>query len=299
MADQASSTLAWGGLRPTLSTETTERLTVRKASPFLKWVGGKQQLLDAFRPLFPATFKRYFEPFVGGGAVFFDIQPKNAFLSDANEELINCFTMVRDHLDELLDELKKHHNTEEHFYKIRRLDPSLLSPVVRASRFIYLNRTCYNGLYRVNKQGHFNAPFGRYENPVIRPVEKLRAAHHALQGVDIRASDFREALQKPKAGDFVYLDPPYDPLGGYSDFRRYHRHFFDKKDHEELAALFRELHSRGCLILLSNSETSFIRSLYEGWHLKSVPAQRRINCDPTGRSGVNELIVTNYKGRTV
>lgn len=263
--------------------------------PFLKWAGGKQQLLAPLRSYRPPSFNCYFEPFVGGGAVFFDLSPKAAILADANEELINCYHVVQNDVWALLEHLKQHRNTSKYFYEMRSKNPARMNEVARASRFIYLNRTCFNGLYRVNRKGQFNVPFGNYKNPTIRPKKKLLAAHVALQNVHLHSCDFREITEMACKGDFVYLDPPYFPAGKFADFRRYHKVFFSKEDHIELSRLLSHLAGRGCYVMLSNSDTPFTRSLYKDWNLKSVSAKRLINCNAERRDGAKELIVTNYE----
>lgn len=189
-----------------------EEVAGRQARPFVKWAGGKGQLLDELLKRAPTTFGRYYEPFVGGGALFFALQPKRAVLADKNQELANAYLVVRDNVEELVISLRQHRNHRDYYYRLRSLNPLELTSLERASRFIYLNKTCYNGLWRVNRRGHFNVPFGRYKDPKICDADNLRAVSAALQGVEIRCSDFEEALQTATGGDLVYLDPPYHPL---------------------------------------------------------------------------------------
>ncbi len=262
--------------------------------PFLKWAGGKQQLIKDIAPYAPKKFNRYFEPFVGGGAVFFHLNPGKAVLADVNEELINCYTVIRDNVEALLESLDHHENSSEYFYAMRATEPETLSTIARASRFIYLNRTCFNGLYRVNKKGQFNVPFGKYKNPNFKQTDRLMEAHAALQKVELVIGDFKTVTKEPAKGDFIYLDPPYHPLDGYADFKRYDKNFFGEEDHIILAETFAELSRRGCYVMLSNSDTPFTRELYKNWNVRTVFAKRLINCDATKRKGVNELIVTNY-----
>ncbi len=262
--------------------------------PFIKWAGGKQQLLTHLIKNVPSNFNCYYEPFVGSGALFFGLKPKEAVISDVNSELVNCYLSVKNTPDELISLLKTHINTPEYFYKVRATKTEGLNNLERASRFLYLNRTCFNGLYRENKLGQFNVPFGKYKNPDIAQEIKIKNASIALKNTKIIEADYKKSLKKAKKGDFIYLDPPYYPLGGYSDFKRYHKVFFERKDHEELASLFELLDKRGCYLMLSNSDTEFTRSLYNKWNLKTLMAKRLINCDATKRGQISEILVTNY-----
>lgn len=226
--------------------------TIRNASPFLKWVGGKTQLLPALLDYVPAHFNTYIEPFVGGGALFFALQPAKAVLADSNQELINCYTVVRDRVEELIAILSTYTYSEEFYYALRSEVP--LDAVLRAARMIYLNRTCFNGLYRVNKKGQFNVPFGRYENPLICDANKLRAASYALRNVELRCSNYQETLETcAKPGDFVYIDPPYHPVSQYSDFKRYTAEFFYADDQRALSEKVKKLAHHGCSVVVSNS----------------------------------------------
>lgn len=267
---------------------------VVKGQPFLKWAGGKTQLLNALISRAPATFNVYFEPFLGSGALYFALSPDHAVLSDINDDLINAFQVVRDSHNELISKLSTYENSKDFFYEIRALDAKSLSPIDRAARLIYLNRTCFNGLYRVNKQGQFNVPFANYKNPNFVQEAKLIADSKLMQGAKIMHASFGEALKSAKKGDFVYLDPPYYPLGGFSDFKRYNKEQFHKEDHEKLAELYNQLSDRGCYVMLSNSDTPFTRELYKNWRIDTVYAKRMINCDATKRGEVTEIIVTNY-----
>jgi DNA adenine methylase len=262
-------------------------------APFLKWAGGKRALLPALVPLLPASYGAYYEPFVGGGAVFFALEPARAFLNDANEELINAYAVVRDRLDELLAALAAHENTEEHFRRVRAERPAALGDIERAARFVYLNRTCFNGLYRVNARGEFNTPYGHYRNPTLVPERPLRAASAALRGVTLSSAGYREACASAGKNDLVYLDPPYVAAGGYADFRRYHREQFRDDDHEDLARLFKELDARGCHVRLSNAHTPWVLHLYADWTIHEVTTRRAINSDAAGRGPVREVVVAN------
>lgn len=266
------------------------------ASPFLKWAGGKGQLLSQFAPFFPdlSDIECYYEPFLGGGAVFFHLQPPRSHLSDSNAELMEVYTVVQTQVEELIQALKAHQNEPHYYYRIRTLNPRLLSPVERASRFIFLNKTCYNGLYRVNRKGQFNVPFGRYRNPKICDAEGLRAASMALQGARLEVADFEEALSDAGASDFVYLDPPYHPLSETSSFTGYTAEGFDEAEQKRLARVYQELDRRGCLVMLSNSDTPLIRQLYRGFRISELQANRAINSQGGGRGPITELLIVNY-----
>lgn len=266
-----------------------------KGKQFLKWAGGKQQLLPELAKYIPKSYGRYFEPFLGSGAYFFNVIEGKAFLSDINEDLINCYQVVKNDVEKLIESLKKHENTSEYFYQMRATDTDSLDKLERASRFIFLNRTCFNGLYRVNKSGKFNVPFGKYKNPNIVQEDKLKLASLELKRATIVYSDYKKVLKKAKKNDFIYLDPPYFPLSDYSDFKRYNKEFFYKEDHKELAKIYKELDKLGCKILLSNSDTEFTRDLYKEWNIKTVTAKRMINCIASKRGNVNEILVTNYE----
>ena len=267
-----------------------------EATPFVKWAGGKRKLIPSLVSHFPTMqqVNRYFEPFLGGGAVFFHLQHPCSFLSDSNEELVELYHTVRDVVESLIDALKKHHNEEKYFYEVRSQNPASLSPVERAARFIFLNKTCYNGLYRVNSKGRFNVPFGKYKNPLICDAERLRAASLALQSAEIIAADFEEALSGAEPRDFIYFDPPYYPLSKTSSFTAYTASNFDISEQERLAQVYRDLHRRGCYIILSNSDTPLIRKLYADFQIIEVQASRAINSRADGRGKITELLIINY-----
>lgn len=274
-----------------------------EADPFVKWVGGKRQLLAQFRELglYPSEFNstscRYFEPFVGGGAVFFDLQPKNATLSDLNSELITTYKIIRDDVEPLILSLKKHIYDKDYFLKTRAMNPVEMSELDVASRFIYLNRTCFNGMYRVNSKGQFNVPFGRYKNPIICDEDNLRAVSKALRGVEILNVDYKIVISKAKAGDFVYFDPPYYPISSTSSFTSYTKDGFAEKEQVELRDTFAGLSNRGCYVMLSNSDSAFIRDIYGGLKnviITTVSAGRAINSKATSRGKITELVITNY-----
>ena len=266
-----------------------------QARPFLKWAGGKTRLLPGLlRCLPPNAFGRYFEPFLGGGALFFALAPKDAFLNDANAELMLCYEVVRDAPEDLLEALSEYRISEKEFYRIRSLEPESLPRVQRAARFIYLNKTCYNGLYRVNKRGEFNTPFGKNTDASLVDPKNVLAAGELLRHADLRSGDYETALDHAKKGDFVYLDPPYLPVSKYGDFKRYTRQFFYESDQNHLAAVFKELSSRGCVVLLSNSYHPKIASLYSDFQRLVVEVPRFINCKGEGRGNVKELLIANY-----
>jgi DNA adenine methylase len=262
-------------------------------SPFLKWAGGKTQLLEQLSKHVPPKFGKYIEPFLGGGAFFFYLQPRQSILSDSNEELINCFQVVQSHVNELIRILKTYKNTETFYYKVREQDPNKLSLMQRAARLIFLNRTCFNGLYRVNKEGRFNVPYGNYKNPNICDDSRLLKAHQALQGAKIICSDYKHVLTEfAEAGDFIYFDPPYYPVSEYSDFKRYTKEFFYEEDHVELAAEFRRLAEKGSYVLLTNSNCEFVRQLYNDFSYTIVDTLRIINKDASKRNNGEDIIVS-------
>lgn len=271
-------------------------------TPVLKWVGGKRQLLDTLRPLLPKTISKYCEPFVGGGAMLFDLQPKKALVNDINSDLILVYTVIRDNVDELIQRLEQFENTSEAFYAVRDWDRDLekyeaLSDVERAARVIYLNKTCYNGLYRVNNAGEFNAPFGNYKNPNIVNAPVLRAVNAYFNAAEITFSsvDYAELLKNVRRGTFVYLDPPYDPVSGTSSFTGYARGGFTRDDQIRLRECCDELNRRGVRFMLSNSATDFIREQYAAYHITTVQAKRAINSVASKRGDVDEVVVRNYE----
>lgn len=263
-------------------------------SPFLKWAGGKSRLLPSFRKYFPKSYRRYFEPFIGGGAVFFHLLPPQAVLSDLNPELINCYEIVRDQVEELIELLKRQRNEKHYFYATRKKDTGKLSALQRAARFIYLNKTCFNGLYRENRSGQFNVPFGKYKNPRICDAENLRAVSLVLQDISLKCGPFDSVLKQARKGDFVYLDPPYHPLNKTSNFTNYTKHSFRHEDQARLAEVVRTLSKRGCLVMLSNSDNELIRDLYDGFRIETVYAPRAINCKADRRGPISELLILNY-----
>jgi len=279
-------------------------------SPFVKWAGGKGQLLSQFEPFFPTRFESYIEPFVGGGAVFFHLHHlsrlagKKIVLIDHLEELINCYRVVQNQVEALLAELERHEPRKQdprYYYEVRAWDRDPAygqrSDAERAARTLFLNHTCYNGLFRVNRQGQFNVPFGRYRNPTISDAGNLRAVSQALQGVALLAGDFTRCREWAGPGDFVYLDPPYHPLSDTANFTSYTSADFDVEDQRRLGGLFRELDRRGCQVMLSNSCTEFIGQLYDGYEQVRVQAMRAISSKGDERGAIRELLVMNRYDR--
>jgi DNA adenine methylase len=280
-----------------------KKAPARDAKPFLKWVGGKQQLLSQFESFFPQTMKRYCEPFVGGGAVFFHLWntkrlPPEVFLFDNNEELINVYRVVRNSVDELIQILAFHkaRHTKEYFYSIRNIDriSRTMSNAARAARTIYLNKTCFNGLFRVNRRGQFNVPMGTYVKPAILQEDVLRAASTALQDCTLAVRNFQELVDFARPGDFFYFDPPYDPLNTSSSFTSYTAGNFGDRDQRNLAQVFARLTDKNCLCMLSNSHTPFIMNLYRDFRIEIVQARRAVNSNAGGRGYIPEVVVLNY-----
>ncbi|HEX2173680.1 MAG TPA: DNA adenine methylase [Dehalococcoidia bacterium] len=264
-------------------------------TPFVKWAGGKGQLLAQLDPYFPPHFRKYLEPFVGGGAVFFHLQPKRAVLGDSNEELITCYRVIRNSPEELIASLEQHRYESDYFYEVRARDPRQLTDVERASRFIFLNKTCYNGLYRVNRRGQFNVPFGRYATPPrIFDPSNILGVSRLLQTSDLVCASYEQTIQRAEPGDFVYFDPPYHPLSATANFTRYTQLAFTDFDQFWLAQAFRTLTERGVYVMLNNSDTPLVRWLYKAHRIVEARANRAINSDPAKRNPVVELIITNY-----
>lgn len=263
-----------------------------QAKPILKWAGGKTQMLGELIPKVPASYGRYIEPFFGGGAMFFALQPENAVIADSNPELINMYRQVASHVEDVIKYLRTYENTSEMFYAVRSLEWTALPKAEAAARTIYLNRTCFNGLYRVNKQGRFNVPFGRYKNPKICDEEGLRAASEVLKKAEILCGDYILVLEHyAQPGDFVFLDPPYLPISEYSDFKRYTKEQFYEEDHIELAKMVMTLHERGCHILLTNSNHPLVHELYAPFTIEVIQTKRHISCNGSTRKG-EDVIVT-------
>ena len=262
------------------------------AKPILKWAGGKTQMLGDLLPKVPKSYGRYIEPFFGGGAMFFALQPENAIIADSNPELINMYRQVAESVDEVISCLKKYENTSEMFYAVREQDWMRLPKAEAAARTIFLNRTCFNGLYRVNKQGKFNVPYGKYANPRICDEEGLRAASEALKKAEILCGDYLLVLDHyAQAGDFVFLDPPYLPISEYADFKRYTKEQFYVEDHVELAKMIMRLQERGCHVVLTNSNHPLCHELYAPFTIDVIQTKRHISCNGSTRKG-EDVIVT-------
>jgi DNA adenine methylase len=274
----------------------------RPARPFLKWVGGKAQLLEQMAPLLPPVYGRYFEPFVGGAALFFELRSRRAdlpaFLSDVNDELVDCYRAIRDEVDDVIRELKAHRYESTYYYQVREWDRRKLSRAKAAARTIFLNKTGYNGLYRVNRAGQFNVPFGRFTNPQFKDEENLRACASALEGVSIELRDYALVLEHAKKGDFVYFDPPYVPLSPTSDFTAYIPGGFGEGEQRQLAKTFAKLAKRGVHVMLSNSDTPLVRKLYADFTIDVVYAARSVNSNASRRGKLAEVVVRNYGAST-
>lgn len=267
---------------------------------FVKWAGGKKQLIEQFKSFFPKKINRYFEPFVGGGAVAFYIirnyNPEEIIISDNNKELINAYEIIKDNVTELINLLKeyKKEHSRETYYKIRSQDPKCLSKIHRAARFIYLNKTCFNGLYRVNSKGQFNVPMGSYKNPTVCQEKNLKEISKLLKNVKIKTMSFEKIVNYAEKDDFIYFDPPYYPLKKGKSFTTYTKDNFLEKEQRRLAEVFNKLAIKDCKVMLSNSDTDFIKNLYKEHRINIVKASRMINSDGSGRGKINELVITNY-----
>lgn len=277
-----------------INLDETDRL-----KPFIKWAGGKGQLIPELITRLPKSFNRYFEPFLGGGALFFALQPQKAHLSDTNHELITTYRAVRDSVESLIGDLSKHKYEEQYYYAVRRADSekdyAQWSEVKRASRFIFLNRTCFNGLYRVNSKGEFNVPFGRYTNPTICNAPLLRSCSKALQGAQVEMLCFKEIIGRAKSGDFVYFDPPYAPLNATSNFTSYSKDGFSTDMQVALRDICRILSERRVNFMLSNSSAPLVFDLYKEFYIERVKASRLINSKASKRGQIDEVIVRNYE----
>lgn len=278
-------------------------------TPFVKWAGGKRQLLNKIKELMPKQYANYFEPFIGGGALLFEIEPKNAVISDMNKELVTTYQVFQSKvafqkLQTKLDEYEINHS-EKFYYEVRALDRSLtfsqLSDVDIAARFIYLNKACFNGLYRVNSKGFFNVPFGKKDKIKIYNSENLEAIHHFFisNNIEVYLQDFEKTVSKTKKGDFVYFDPPYDVIENKNSFTAYNENVFDKHAQIRLADTFKNLDRRGVYVMLSNHNTAFIQSLYENYHIHIVKATRMINSKSSERGEIEEVLITNYDTKTI
>jgi DNA adenine methylase len=271
-------------------------------APFLKWVGGKRQLIPEIVQVLPSAINKmnYVEPFIGGGAILFHLQPQKAIVNDFNTELINVYKVIKNDVEALINDLAQHKNDEDYYYHIRALDRNdsftNISDVQRASRIIYLNKTCYNGLYRVNNSGEFNTPFGRYKNPNIVNEPTLRAVSTYLNSnnISLNSGDYSLVLEDLPKNSFVYFDPPYHPLTESANFTGYIQGGWDESDQIRLREACDELTSKGIKFLLSNSCTNFIKEQYQDYNITVVQATRAVNSNAAGRGNVDEVLITNY-----
>lgn len=270
-------------------------------APVVKWVGGKRQLLDVITPLLPKRIPTYCEPFLGGGAVLFSIQPAKAIVNDLNADLMTVYEVIRDDVEALIASLKQHKNTSEYFYTIRDLDRDVaayqaLPRLEKASRLLYLNKTCFNGLFRVNSSGQFNSPFGYYKNPNIVNEPALRAVSRYFNtgSIVFCNEDFADTLGRVKKGGFVYLDPPYDPVSDTASFTGYNKGGFGREEQLRLKQCCDGLTRRGVKFMLSNSATEFIRGLYQEYDITIVKAKRAINANASKRGAIEEVLIRNY-----
>jgi DNA adenine methylase len=268
--------------------------------PFVKWAGGKRQLIPQMAKYFPKEYNKYIEPFIGGGAIFFHLLPEISIISDNNPDLINCYKVIKEDVENLIRSLRKHRYEKNYYYEIRAFDRdpekfAALSDVEKASRSIFLNKTGYNGLYRVNSKGFFNVPFGRHKNPKICDDVNLRSVSQALRNVEIHLGSFEICLDFAKQDDFVYLDPPYHPLSDTALFTSYTKSSFDKASQKKLFEVFKELDKRGCYVMLSNSYSEFILDLYKDYQIIILKAKRNINSNSLKRGLINEVLILNME----
>lgn len=274
------------------------------AKPIVKWAGGKRQLIDKLLEHMPKQFNNYFEPFIGGGALLFEVMPKNATINDVNIELLSIYRCLANNewFNLMLLDLEEHekNHSEEYYYKVREedRDPSFEKLPIwkRASRAIYLNKSCFNGLYRVNSNGYFNVPSGKKKTVKTYDKENIIKLHNYFmnENITILEGDFVKAVQNVKPGDFVYFDPPYDPFEDKDSFTSYTKYNFSKEDQKRLANLFKDLSNKGVYVMVSNHNTKYINELYAGFNINVVDAKRMINADSKGRGNVEEVIITNY-----
>lgn len=280
--------------------QTVGKINTVQAKPILKWAGGKTQMLNDLLPKVPSSYGRYIEPFFGGGAMFFALQPENAIIADSNPELINMYREVAANVEEVIQYLKKYENTSEMFYAVREQEWTQLPKAEAAARTIFLNRTCFNGLYRVNKQGKFNVPYGKYANPKICDEDGLKAASEALKKAEILCGDYLLVLEHyAQPGDFVFLDPPYLPISEYADFKRYTKEQFYEEDHVELAKIIMRLQERGCHIILTNSNHPLVHELYAPFTIDVIQTKRHISCNGSTRKGEDVIVTIPPKQQTL
>ena len=262
--------------------------------PVLKWAGGKSQLLGEIIPRMPETYNNYIEPFFGSGAVYFAIAPEHAVIADSNPELINLYRIIASDVEGLISLLATYENTKERFYSVRAVDWKDMEPIEAAARKVYLNKTCFNGLYRVNRKGLFNTPYANNKRTVFCDEAEIRKAAGLLKSAEIICGDFHEVLmERVKRGDFVFLDPPYVPVSKYADFKRYTKEQFGEEDQRKLAEDVKTLHERGIKVMLTNSNHPLVHELYEDFKIEVFKTRRMINKDANNRTG-EDVIVTTY-----
>jgi DNA adenine methylase len=280
------------------------QIALSEPKPFVKWAGGKRQLMPELEKNFPTKFGTYVEPFLGGGAVMFDLLTKESNLkcnvSDLNSDLVLAYVTIRDRLEKLIESLENHSknyhkDSTGYYYEVRNQEPK--NQIEKVSRLLFLNKTCFNGLYRVNSKGKFNVPLGRYTNPNIVNKENLQIVSKTLQSAKIKIScrDFGSIVKDAKKGDFVYFDPPYQPISDTANFTSYTHRDFTEDDLERLADLANQLNSKGCKVMLSNSNSKTVKKLFSsGWAIKEIKANRSINSNSQKRTGHKEIIIKNY-----
>ena len=280
------------------------QIALSEPKPFVKWAGGKRQLMSELKKNFPTKFGTYLEPFLGGGAVMFDLLAKQPNLkcnaSDLNSDLVLAYVTIRDRLEKLIESLEDHSknyhkDSTGYYYEVRNQEPK--NQIEKVSRLLFLNKTCFNGLYRVNSKGKFNVPLGRYTNPNIVNKENLQAVSKILQSEKIKIScrDFSSIIKDAKKEDFVYFDPPYQPVSDTANFTSYTHRDFTEDDLERLADLANQLNSKGCNVILSNSNSKTVKKLFStGWKIKEIKANRAINSNSQKRTGHKEIIIKNY-----
>lgn len=267
------------------------------ASPFLRWAGGKTKLISQITPFVPDDIatRKYWEPFVGAGSLFFKVQPKKGVISDLNRHLINCYSKIKEKPEAVHEALSKlvKNNDESFYYTTRKLFNEKENSFAQAARFIYLNKTCFNGLYRENLKGEFNVPFGKIENPAIPNYNHLKIICEVLTNTEIYSDTYQVILQKARKGNFIYLDPPYPPLNKTAFFNNYTKDLFGFKEQIELSSYANRLSKKGCLLLISNADTKEIRKLYNGWNIEKLNITRWISCK-ADKKKVDELIIKNF-----
>lgn len=271
-------------------------ITVGKTRPLLKWAGGKTQLLEVLTRFIPNKYGRYIEPFFGGGALYFDHQPKESIIADSNPELINLYNVIASNPKEVIKLLKEYQNDSEFFYQMRAKNGLLLSSEEAAARTIYLNRTCFNGLYRVNRKNEFNVPFGRYKNPLICDVSNILNVSKLLKRTEIVCGDYKDVLKKhAQPNDFIFLDPPYLPISEYSDFKRYTKEQFYEEDHRDLADEVHHLYDMGCNVVLTNSNNPLVHELYGKYKIEIHQTRRNINSNGGKRTGEDVIVIAKHE----